>query len=469
MGLGSLLKVFAPLSLYGSGLLCSLMALAGNVRWAMMLMVFLIPLRNIVERIQKFPLGNQFIDILLVSVILGWFVNAAFKHRTLIEKSAVNTFAVILIFYTLVSTLLGGVYLHGDFSLSLHDPRIKDWKNFCLLPIFFYAVFNNTTNKKDVWSLVIVMCLSMLLVDYYTINQIHWYSNLESRSKITGTFQFLGPNEVAAFFNEYTIILMAIFYCMKKSVVRWALLGLILIDIFCITFTYSRGAYAGFVVGLLILFALKDRKMLIPLILILCLWQTALPEKVVERIKETKTESGQLDESSQRRINIWEQALELFQTNPISGIGFGVFRYLGLDLGDTHNIYVKLLTEQGIIGLLIFLCIIFAFMREGYVLYQKGQSDEEKGFGLGFFICIFVMLINNFFGDRWTYMEANSYLWIFAALVARLNAIARNAPVHVKESAVKEPVEPLQERLKRKIHLAPVTTKIRKKIRYYDL
>jgi O-antigen ligase len=471
MGIGSLIKILAPLSLYGAGIICAILAFGGYVRWSLMLMIFLIPLRNIIERVQGLPLGNQFIDILLASIMIGWAVNCALSNRTFFQRSTVNALAVIVVFYTLISVVLGGIYLHGEIGFSIHDPRIQDWKNFCLLPLFFYATLNNISTKKEVWSILIVMCLAMLLMDYYTINQIHWYSSLESRYKITATFQFLGPNEVAAFFNEYTIILLAVFYSMKKNVFKWPLFCLIAVNTFCILFTYSRGAYAGFLVGLLILFAIKDRKMLIPIILIVGLWQTALPEKVVERIKETKTETGQLDESSQRRINIWEQALALFQTNPITGIGFGVFRYLGLDLGDTHNIYVKLLTEQGIVGLLIFLSIVFAFMREAFILYQKGEDDQEKGLGLGLLICMFVMLVNNFFGDRWSYMEANAYLWIFAGLVSRLNAFAREAKPVAQPVVSSAPVvvEPIIERLKKKIQIEGQTEKIKKKLRYYDL
>jgi putative inorganic carbon (HCO3(-)) transporter len=471
MGLGLFLKSFGPLSLYGGGLLCALLAMGGKVRYAMWLMIFLIPLRNVVEKIQGLPAGNQFIDILLAGAIIGWLGSVGTKGKPLFQKSSINGIAAIVVIYTFMSALWGGVYLHGELAFDPHDPRIQSWKNFCLLPIFFFVTINSATEKKDVWMMVAVMCFAMLLVDYYTIHQIHWYSNLESRAKITGTFQFLGPNEVAAFFNEYTVILLGVFYSLKKSKYKWPLFGLILLNLFCITFTYSRGAYAGLIMGLMILFAVKDKKLLIGLVLVLCLWQAVLPEKVIARIKETKDQSGQLDESSQRRINIWHDALRLFEANPIAGIGFGVFRYLGLDLGDTHNIYVKLLAEQGVIGFCLFFVMVFCFLREGWKLYQKGQSEEERGLGLGFIACLFVMLVNNFFGDRWSYMEPNAYLWIFAGLVSRLNAMAKEPKVAIDVEVVQKPsVEPLYVRIKKRMEATPIPQKVvKKKIRYYDM
>jgi O-antigen ligase len=195
------------------------------------------------------------------------------------------------------------------------------------------------------------------------------------------------------------------------------LLILIFANLYCIMFTYSRGAYAGLLVGMFVLFLVKDRKMLIPLILILLFWQNILPEKVIARIKETKTESVQLDESSQRRIDIWQASMNIFKKDPIEGIGFLVFRCLGFDLGDTHNIYVKLLTEQGIIGFVIFFILVFSFIREGFSLYQKGEDELGQGMGLGLLAGVLVLLVNNLFGDRWTYLEPNAYLWVFVGLV----------------------------------------------------
>jgi O-antigen ligase len=97
---------------------------------------------------------------------------------------------------------------------------------------------------------------------------------------------------------------------------------------------------------------------------------------------------------------------------------------LNLDLGDTHNIYVKILTEQGLVGFLIFVFLVICFMKEGFSLYQKGDDDLSKALGLGLGICMFVLAVNNMFGDRWSYFELSGYLWIFAGLVARLNVLA---------------------------------------------
>ncbi len=465
MGAGIILKSLAPLSLYLSGLVIAVMAMGGNLRFAILMTVFLLPLRNVIERIQNYPLGNQFIDILLFGSIIGWMVSAGKPGRKFLDKSFLNLPAVLLILYTILSLFLGNMYLFGSPAVNFYEARVQDAKNFCLLPVIFFLVFNNVREEKAVRQVFAAMCLAMAAVAYYTFNQITWHSSLISRLQIKGTFQFLGPNEVAAFFNVYTIIVMSVFYFVKEKKLKLLCLLLIIANLYCITFLYSRGAYAGLFIGMFILFLFKDKKMLIPLVLILLLWQAVLPQKVIERIKETKTETGELDESSKRRIDIWSQALDLYKSNPITGIGYGVFRKLGLDLGDTHNIYVKILTEQGTVGFILFLLTIISFMREGFKLYQKGEDGFAKGLGLGFFISIFVLLVNNCFGDRWSYLEPNAYLWIFAGLVASLNRNVSSG--HAGPQTINDVSRVSGGRRGKVYNSGP--EKRRKRIKYYDV
>lgn len=426
MGIIAHLKILAPLTLYILGGAFFLNALIGRVRWALALVVLLLPLRNVIEKLQEFPLGNQFLDLLILAMIVGWCLSTMLDRKALIDKSALNFAAFLLVIYMTFSLFLGSYKLEGELYFDFHESRVQDWKNYCLMPLLFFLTANNLPDKKWVWRIFGVTCFTMTLMAYYTTSQISSFSSLESREKINGTFQFLGPNEVAAFLNQYTMILVGVYFFMKKKLYRLFLLALILVNIYCILFLYSRGAYLGLGVGLFLMFLFKNKKMLIPLILVAVLWQAVLPQKAVERIKGTKNAYGELDLSSERRLYMWKVGMQLFKESPLVGIGYGVFRYLGFELGDTHNIYVKILVEQGVVGLLVFLFLIFCFMVEGFRLYQKGEDDASRGLGLGLFVCMFVLLVNNFFGDRWAYFELSAYLWIYAGLAARLYTITSN-------------------------------------------
>ena len=128
MGLGiiSLLKNLAPLSFYIIGIVCFFAALAGKVRWTLLLVVFLLPLRNVVERLQDYPLGNQYIDILIFGMLVGWVVSAMGKTIKFMDKSSLNIISFILIFYTFASLMIGSAYLNRPL-LDISDPRVQDW------------------------------------------------------------------------------------------------------------------------------------------------------------------------------------------------------------------------------------------------------------------------------------------------------------------------------------------------------
>src|SRR3989338_7980441 len=422
-GIIAAIKGFAPLLFYLLGIFLILTALAGRVRWAFLFLTFLLTLRNVVEKLHSFPLGTKYITLLALAILVGWVVSAALTNAKPVAKSPLNIPILILIFYTFFSMQYGNIYLGLNSILDISDPRVQDWKNFTLLPLIYFLTLNNIKEKKCVLRVFAVMCASMLFMDYYTSGQVSWFSSLTSRAKITGTFQFLGPNEVAAFYNQYTMVLLGVFVFIKRGRLKTLVGILILLNIYCMVFMYSRAAYLGFTIGLFLIFLVRKPHWLIPLFLVIVFWRIALPEQVIERIVETTNQYGQLDASSERRLAIWSTCIDLFGKSPIIGIGYGVFRRLGYDLGDTHNIYLKIMVEQGLVGLFFFLVLLFVFFSEGIRLFRRSTDEHDKGLGLGFAVSIVVLAINNIFGDRWSYLELSSYLWISAGLITRLNLL----------------------------------------------
>lgn len=435
MGIIAHLKIIAPWSIYLAGIAGIILALTGKVRWALMLVLVLCPMRNIIEKMHAMPMGDQFLDLLFFSMIIGWFISGMSSSKGLISPNFVNTPAFILICYLFLSMLIGTYSLTGGLMIDRYSSRTQDWKNFTLLPILFFLIVNNLPDKKCVMRAYWVMIGTLILMAYYIVGQVTSYSAIESRVKISGTFEFLGPNEVAAFLNQNTVILAGIYLCLRKHWMKLLLLGLILANTYSIIFIYSRGAYVGLLVGMVILFLIKNQKLLIPIILVLVFWQVVLPEKVIERIQGTKNEYGELDQSSELRLVMWEKGMEFFKQSPIFGIGFGVYRMqdYGTGLKDTHNIYVKILAEQGIIGMILFIFVVFAMCRQAFFLYQKGDDDFSRGLGLGLFASMFTLLINNFFGDRWAYFELSAYTWAFVGLAARLSQFVSTEPKNVPE------------------------------------
>lgn len=418
------LKNIAPIILYlFGGIIMIFLSLCGKMYLSLLVLIPLFPLQNVIEQLHQYPMGNQFIDFMLIALILGWVFKAISNREKIFASTPLNKILFLMAIYTYISLWRGSFYFGFPAPISASDLRVQTWKNYIILPLLFFITVNNIKTLKQIKWLIIAMILTMFIMDYYTGNQIKWMSGIISRDKIHGTFVWLGPNELAAFYATYTFVLLGILFFDRVKLRRILLVTAIILNIYCALFLYSRGAYVAILVGFIFISFIKNKKFLIPLIILLLFWQAILPKKVVERINETKTEDGTLDPSSQHRLDMWKQCFNLLKNNPIMGLGFNAIPYLGLTLGDTHNIYVKVLTEQGIIGIAIFLILLFTALKTGWRLYKSAKNMFLKGLGFGFTVCVITTMIVNFFGDRFTYLQLGAYFWVFLGLTARGNII----------------------------------------------
>jgi O-antigen ligase len=196
-------------------------------------------------------------------------------------------------------------------------------------------------------------------------------------------------------------------------------------------YTFSRGAYIAFLFSVLVLGLLKDRKLLLLLGAFLLTWQTVVPKPVRERVNMTENSSGQLEASAQSRVDLWENAEKSIISSPIVGTGFATFQ-LGEhvdNLRDTHNWYVKVMVETGIIGLIIALFLVQQMLAVGYRLFRRATDPLYRGLGLGLFLATCSCIVTNFFGDRWTYLEITALLWVLVAAAIRATLLAESEPM----------------------------------------
>ncbi len=101
------------------------------------------------------------------------------------------------------------------------------------------------------------------------------------------------------------------------------------------------------------------------------------------------------------RSNLFSQSLNVFVDSPVIGNGIGsIFFYLHT---YSHNLFLDILSETGLIGLFAFLFIIILFIRKTVLLFNQGSLYR---FLTILFICGFSL--NLFSGYFW----ANQHIWM---------------------------------------------------------
>jgi len=177
-------------------------------------------------------------------------------------------------------------------------------------------------------------------------------------------------------------------------------------------------------------------------------WTTLVPPAVQQRIEMTHDEqSGELDNSAATRLSLWSNALEVFNANAVLGTGFNTYEYMHLNkrtdggegyYADTHNYFVKVLVETGVVGLLLFLWILARIFGDGYHLFRHSKDPLFASLGLGIIGWLVCAIVANLFGDRWTFLQVNGYMWVIVGLVFRANELEKT------NSSGKQILEPLR-------------------------
>jgi O-antigen ligase len=414
------LEEYVPLALYLGAIVAFLLSLFWRPQAGLYFLIPLLPLQTIRYRIVDFPLGNKLIDILLLGVVLG----AVFKGGFRFAKTPMNKLLIVFGIFCYIELWRGAFFLNSAMPLSLGDPRFSNWKNYMVMFIIFAVVVSVIKDVKQIKIIVVLMCLSVLAVDkgFYGTMSDRDLSHFSYEVRDGGFLGYAGVNGVATFEAGFMLFLLGLSAFQKRKSLKLAIWALATFSGYCLLFSFSREAYAGILVGLFFLGLVRQRWLLLVLVVFLMGWQSIVPTSVQERVLMTYDKNEQqLDTSAQDRVSLWNDAVDLFHQNPALGAGFDTYQWqhrVGV-YTDTHNYFLKVLVETGVLGLMLFLFVLARMTRLGVKLYRSAEDPFLQSIGLGFALLMTCVFVANFFGDRWLYVEVNGFLWVMLACVVR--------------------------------------------------
>ena len=423
--------ILAPMTLplfYISVAATSIASIFRRAEWGLYALIVVTPLANVRYRFNPYPYGKDLLDILIFSVLIGIFINKnGFKRA---PNGALLVLFIVVNYLALWNTSL-------RFSLPLpfttDNELLSDWKNYAEMIFLYFLVFNCTQDEKHqkiVTSIVAAVMLFIAVREFrnFTEGDVFSYDK-----RVEGPFWVmgLGANHMGAFVAHYGAVLLGLYLLDDNRQRRWLYLLAMIFSLHPLFFAYSRGAYIGALAAVLFFGIVKKRSLLLLLVAIVIFWQTLLPQTVVERIAMTESPSGELESSAGKRVELWDRAVELFQNNPLFGIGYGGFSLsVSVEgLTDTHNFYMRMLSEQGIIGIVLFGIVLLAAFRSGWRLYGLAQTSYLRGLGLGFMGCVIAVVVTNMFGDRWSYFVLGGYFFVLWGVVDRGIRIATESSI----------------------------------------
>jgi O-antigen ligase len=134
------------------------------------------------------------------------------------------------------------------------------------------------------------------------------------------------------------------------------------------------------------------------------------------------------------RVHFWSVTLRIIEANPVIGSGLGSYglaytRYdsrNGMErLEQAHNDYLQVMSDAGIIGVVLGLVFIFLLFRTGFA---RRETDDtfRRGVATGALVGCFAVLVHSFF-DFTLHTTSNALLFLILAAIATINGRVEQA------------------------------------------
>lgn len=420
----SILKKILLPGLYFGSIFVVLKTIFKEAKWGLILLVFLIPQPNLWHKLMEFPLGKDILDFVFLAVVLGIFV-----QRKGFEKTQNTRFILFLIVMSYFSLWNSSIRNSLPMPISGANYLLEEWKNYAQMLILYFLALNVAKEEKEQKFLVVLMCIVILIMTIRSHRNFTGGASFSYDKRDPGPFWSvgLGANHYGAFLSYFGAFFLGMSFFIKDKINKYLYMATGILSTTALLFTYSRGAYLA-ILGAVAFFGLKKKIILVAIVAILLSWQFVLPVSVVDRISMTEDSSGKLEDSASHRVILWQYATNLFYDSPLYGVGyrgFGMNMPEG-ELTDTHNYYMLMLCEQGIIGLVLFIITLIKAWLSGWHLFRGSENEFYKAIGFGFMGCTIACALANIFGDRWSYFTLGGYFWILWGIIDRSILITKS-------------------------------------------
>jgi putative inorganic carbon (HCO3(-)) transporter len=165
--------------------------------------------------------------------------------------------------------------------------------------------------------------------------------------------------------------------------------------------TQSRGGLLAYVAILMVSAYMlapdrKTRMRRLAVVLVVCVLAAAAAGLLFQRL-------GEIDDyTAVSRLAIWGGAFTVFARAPVVGAGFGNLRplmggLLGLPegwMGDAHNLYLELLAESGLVGLIAFAFLIVSALRAARKCMRQSREEFAWLIGIAAFAALCGVLVH---------------------------------------------------------------------------
>ena len=345
--------------------------------------------------------------------------------------------------------LYAAVYLVGTvFSVDLQSSLPVGLLSVAII-LFSIVLYNAVEDQKQLDTLIFWMVLAAAAVSTYGILQYIFGWGYQSAAWVDSdmfssiSFRVSSTLENPNMLGEYLILMIPLggagLLSAKNLRGRLFYFACCAVMCLCMILTYSRGAWLGLMFAGVLFFLLLNPRFILLAPFILLAMYFVLPEAVVSRF----TSIGNLgDNSTSYRVYIWMGTLAMLKDYWMCGIGPGEaaynavypkYSFNGIDAPHSHNLFLQIMCDAGVVALLVFIVLIFLFARMMCVALSRETDKKSR--------LLQIAVLSGVFGFMVQAMTDYSFynyrvMFVFWSFLALGGLAARRTTMRRKENEI---------------------------------
>lgn len=393
-------------------------------------------LMNPHQEVEGFLHGAQLNVWFAALTALAW---AGSKERKIPPANGFVIFLMAFAVWTCVCTYFG---LNRPHSLPLLDRTLKT----VVLALAVTMLANSRARLQAViWGLVIS-------IGYYGVKGGGFSLLTGGHNHVFGPANSMIEDNNALGLALIVLVPLMVYLRLtsKRAIVRWSLLGLIVLTLAAILGTYSRGALIALGASAAI-YALRSRYGLVlfaTAAIAVAALPSVMPHKWLERM--STIQSANQDASFQDRVAAWHSSYNIARDRPLVGGGFSAVESTdvvlahrtpdSLDHGRAaHSIYFQVLGDTGFVGFALYLATVGSALLNTFRVLAVVRGRPELRWAGQLARMLQVSLVGFLSGGAALSMAYYDGFLIVFALTAALLETVRHPVAVAAEAASTEP------------------------------
>lgn len=308
----------------------------------------------------------------------------------------------------------------------------------CYSSIFIYVLNHEIREIERVKSILYILFTVTLILVIYTLSR-HIAAGLSHHYSNFAPNPFYGEH---GSYGAYIAIVFAIAFSITisnklTSGITFFAAIISALTFIAVIFSYARAAWVSVLVLFLFLLIVKFRRMfnfrVVAFLIVLAIGLSTMYVRIEinEELEKSITSitDVQRDVSNLERINRWVAAYNMFQANPVFGVGFGNYLFKYQDYRDyrfttpisdmfaqAHSEYFQHLAETGLVGITAWLLFILILFIGGLKTYNKITNHFVQSVLIGALGAVLTYMIHGFFNGFLQFDKVAIPFWLSIGL-----------------------------------------------------